>query len=845
MSEMLDTAIAFAEAGLSVQWLRKRSKAPVAEGWTQAEFQDADALTESYREGYNLGLRPGAPSCVDGHYLHVLDFDVKDNQQRKEATDFVRELLGDDLNHLPRVRSGSGGASRHFYFFAPEPLRNGKLKVGTGWEVDLKSTGANLVLPPSIHPDTGNPYTWDVALDLDLLEFGDFPMLSDESLDRIRRCRGKTPEHDEGLADLLKAAAEATRRDLSLDEARLYLARIPLDDVEDYDRWRDVGMALHFQFDGDLEALDVWDEWSAKGGNYQAGMCERKWGTFSAKGDGVTFGTIVHMAGGHPEPHELAVAAVNSAKGYREAIQAVSHYKLLAVHQKTVVNAIQARATDFGMDKPSVIDVKRDLSSTAKETQKNLSNKLADDLETALAKEVLKVHYAHGKHLIYMGKQFWAFADGYWTTHDRAEVDTHTYNVLAAIQGGDGGPRFEALFQAVQESGRINSMNALCDSVASIIRKRVGVGLSKDPLRLNDPDIPAVMNCRNGELWFDEDGGFHVREHDPANFFTSHVAADYDPDAECPLWDQALLDFFGDLDDGADVIRHLHEVLGYLVQFSRFEAMFLLMKGNGSNGKTLITRVLQSLLPNATHQQDIGSMSERRDPHMGAALVGRLAMIDDDYKKGAPLPENALKELSEAKLLTANPKFGASFNFISRAVPIILSNHWPTTRDGSYGIDRRALVFEFHRQFSAEEKDSHLPNRIHRAELSGVLNHLIAGFQRLQARGRFDVPPSCQRAFQAWRSRTNLLSGFLHEATERDPEAEVPFVDVWHHVQAWATASEMGHVRTNKRAFRDDLAQAHGISVTRDHRGQLFVHGLSLVEIDREVDAEAEAYFDN
>jgi hypothetical protein len=53
--------------------------------------------------------------------------------------------------------SGRGDGGRHYYFRHP----GGKLttrRLPTG--IDLKGAGGYAVLPPSIHPDSGEPYTW-------------------------------------------------------------------------------------------------------------------------------------------------------------------------------------------------------------------------------------------------------------------------------------------------------------------------------------------------------------------------------------------------------------------------------------------------------------------------------------------------------------------------------------------------------------------------------------------------------------------------------------------------------------------------------------------------------------
>lgn len=65
------------------------------------------------------------------------------------------------------VKTGSGG--RHFYFELPAGvvLGNTSKKLGPG--VDSRGEGGYVVAPPSLHPDTGKPYTW-IATGAELAE---------------------------------------------------------------------------------------------------------------------------------------------------------------------------------------------------------------------------------------------------------------------------------------------------------------------------------------------------------------------------------------------------------------------------------------------------------------------------------------------------------------------------------------------------------------------------------------------------------------------------------------------------------------------------------------------------
>lgn len=63
---------------------------------------------------------------------------------------------------LPVTRmswSGRGDGGRHLWFRRPSYEPTAKALAGTG--VDLKTHSGYVVLPPSLHPDTGQPYRWE------------------------------------------------------------------------------------------------------------------------------------------------------------------------------------------------------------------------------------------------------------------------------------------------------------------------------------------------------------------------------------------------------------------------------------------------------------------------------------------------------------------------------------------------------------------------------------------------------------------------------------------------------------------------------------------------------------
>lgn len=190
------------DLGFAIHWLHKKSKRPIESGWTTGPRADWKTLSKSYTKGMNVGVRLGTPSKIKGKgYLAVIDIDIKSTsaKHKTEAEKKVLELIGEGKTfQFPKVQSGRGNGSMHFYFISPTPVKPLKaaqsldtvkvlmpsagtpskreagaltkeeiekgIRLRPAWEIGLMGDGQQVVLPPSIHPDSGRAYQWSKPL---------------------------------------------------------------------------------------------------------------------------------------------------------------------------------------------------------------------------------------------------------------------------------------------------------------------------------------------------------------------------------------------------------------------------------------------------------------------------------------------------------------------------------------------------------------------------------------------------------------------------------------------------------------------------------------------------------
>lgn len=93
--------------------------------------------------------------CPAGPWWYALDEDP-----RHGGDDTLRGLEKRYGLLPPTTTSLTGGGGRHQLWLPPDaPFTPGKIDLGPG--LDVQNDGHYLILPPSIHPDTGRPYVWE------------------------------------------------------------------------------------------------------------------------------------------------------------------------------------------------------------------------------------------------------------------------------------------------------------------------------------------------------------------------------------------------------------------------------------------------------------------------------------------------------------------------------------------------------------------------------------------------------------------------------------------------------------------------------------------------------------
>lgn len=296
MSKFLERALRLHERGYVVLPVRPTLKRVVIEGWPTLETTESD-IHEWAKSGYkngNIG--------INTRFTPAVDIDVYDADAAREMEEWITDHVGETCVRVGRA------PKRLMVFRTDDPFRKMSATYTDGQtehKIEVLGAGQQFVAY-GIHPDTKKPYTWtslDEPLDTPRSALPELTLdTAHDILDKfclmceargwelVSRSDGSPATRESDDLENYKPIVP-----VSVDTVRETLDVIPNDDV-DYDEYLTVGMALHHQFDGSDEGLQLWHEWAEKSAKYDAADLNRRYSSF---GDGpatVTFRSLMRKA---------------------------------------------------------------------------------------------------------------------------------------------------------------------------------------------------------------------------------------------------------------------------------------------------------------------------------------------------------------------------------------------------------------------------------------------------------------------------------------------------------------------------------------------------------------------
>jgi putative DNA primase/helicase len=244
-----------------------------------------------------------------------------------------------------------------------------------------------------------------------------------------------------------------------------------------------------------------------------------------------------------------------------------------------------------------------------------------------------------------------------------------------------------------------------------------------------------LLNCQNGTL--DLRTGL-IRDPARDDFCSRITNTDYIPGASCPAWEKHIETV---LEGDAELITSVQELLGYSLFLGNPDAVFTVFFGSGRNGKSVSLEVVSEMMgtyavnvsPNSFMSEGDRAGSDRMLMR-GARLI-TASEPTDNSKKRCELDTGFIKAASGNDPISARRLYCEGTTFKVQGLVVLSTNALPKIHDQSIAIWDRLWCVPFNHYFMPEERDKGIVKTL-LSEKSGILNWLIAGYNRYQTKTR-------------------------------------------------------------------------------------------------------------
>lgn len=750
-----DLAPKYWAKGISVIPLFKESKRPVPTSWTDyATRLPTDIEQKTWLAGNfynNIGLVLGQQSNV-----MVVDIDIDDPK-------IIKDILS-VIPNSPWERIGKKGKVLAFKY-------NGRgtekvIGVVDGQErtiVEILSQGAQVVLPPSIHPDTKKPYVSNCDL-LDVIDA--LPVLPVDTVEKIRAKIGQYVQLKSLKSEKRFSSVEfvsSGARDNQMNRCAGMLARDVIQGkltvkqaLSDMLAWYEMRVQ-HLNGDeidvtkGQSQVIQYIHSDLAKGRilppNWDEGMTKEEkdlWG-FNLEVDQEEWTYDQHI-----------VYIKNLTDTY--AKDSLERHTGMEFVLKKLSKSTQLSKLDLDR---ILISLKSDTKVTVSSLRGQIKEYQAGEIEgkshTEIAKAVITEMTKRLGELAYHNNRIWCWNGAFWDSIDDQVVRTHIQNEFGSYD--------------------LSKRGADHKQILSVIKDQLPQNIVKDGVEI------LGVNFANGFLNKD----LVIMPHSSEYGMTYALPFSYKPElaGKCPKFFKYLEDSWGGHSDYLEKKVALQEVIcatlyGMMTSFAKA----VLLHGPGGSGKSVLMNIVSELVP--SEAKCAVSPENWSDKYVPAMFVGKILNVAGELSEKRKIDGKAFKEIVSGELITCEEKFQQPFMFKPRVANWFCSNSLPKSDDTSNGFNRRWLIFKFTTVVSDNNKILDLHKEIINEEIEGIVAWALAVFPSLLIRESFTIPQSHKELVSEMALQNSDVRQWIDaRLTKGETEAELDFITLYKDYSAY------------------------------------------------------------
>lgn len=336
-------------------------------------------------------------------------------------------------------------------------------------------------------------------------------------------------------------------------------------------------------------------------------------------------------------------------------------------------------------------------------------------------------------------------------------------------------------------------------------------------------EASKYLNLRNGLFNLHT---MQLEKHRRDLYFTSQFDFDYQPDAECPAFmnylDSSLV-LPGTEEPDYQLFNMVLEAMGYsLTARTDLKASFWLV-GKPDSGKSTLIALLKNLFGSLHGTIDLTQLGANR--FMLSEIIGKRVITFTENSSNNVLPDALYKALVGGQdEVYSDVKNRPGISFRPEAKLWWGMNEKPRILDRSGATFNRLHIIPFNRSIPVHQRISNLEELL-TAERSGILNFMLAGYQRLARNGGFTMPAQSQQMREKYRFESDTEATFVEECCECHPDYKVKADALFQCYRMWSERN--GFKNKNRNQVSGDWER---LGFHSRKSGTIFWHGVRLRE---------------
>ncbi len=324
----------------------------------------------------------------------------------------------------------------------------------------------------------------------------------------------------------------------------------------------------------------------------------------------------------------------------------------------------------------------------------------------------------------------------------------------------------------------------------------------------------TLINFLNGTFVVDSKAQ-RLRKPCPEDFITYQLPFSYDPSATAPMF----MDFLNKVVPDSDKQKVLQEYLGYIFVSSQNLKLekVLLLYGSGANGKSVFIEIMSAMLgKDNVSRYSLESITDPKG-YSRAELITKLLNLSTEIS--GRMDKGLFKQMASGESIEARHIYGRPFTMENYAKLLFSTNELPKETENTDGFFRRWLIVPFDVTIPEAEQDKELAATIMSKELSGVLNWVLQGLDRLLHQARFTECQAAIAAVKAFREQSDsVLLFLLDDGYQPDIKQNSPLKELFAAYRTYCDNS--GHRQCSLTTFSGRLKSA-GYEVRRISSGNV------------------------